>query len=192
MGGERMRVLKIVLAAATAAILIPGCMGGEDDLGTSSDGHGRPAGGCWITGGGQILPETLVGGSFGGNAKDFVVSGLVDGEWNHVTFDGDHFHGDPDFIVCYRDSRGGPTPPRAIPNNADFGGMGTWNGEEGYYFEVHIEDRGEPGEHDYYKIWVYQADNGGHTVYYSEGYVEHGNLQIHPPNPGHPGITNGV
>lgn len=170
---------------------LAGCASGGEDIGMSSAAHSEEPPppppqmeSCWITGGGQIDPPGEVGGAFGGNAKPNR-AGVVSGHWNHVTLEGDHFGGRPDFIECYVGPGDEPDPPDAIPNNADFGGSGTWNGEPGYTFEVHFEDHGEPnGDGDIYEITVF--DSTGMIVYQAGGEVLRGNLQIHPPNPGHP------
>src|SRR5690606_20920463 len=67
----------------------------------------KKPGRCWVTGGGQIDGET-----FGGNAKPFR-DGSVDGEWNHVDHQGNHFHGDPtEIITCDVVDGPGASPPQ--------------------------------------------------------------------------------
>lgn len=138
----------------------------------------KPVGRCWITGGGQLVRD-----AFGGNAKPFR-DGSVDGQWNHVTAGGDHFHGQPDTIACSDAGPPGADHPVVEFNQADFSGSGTWNGASGYTFEVTVIDHGEPGRDDFYSLTVF--DSGGGVVYTIDGTISRGNIQVHPPNPGHP------
>ncbi len=122
---------------------------------------------------------------------------------------------DPGWCVQAR-----PAPAKQI----DFEGVGTFRnirfpsaplehvvpGETFHWFEVHIEDLGEPGGHsapeddicppegssggeancdcpDFYRMTIYQgvaageAPNKTDVIYDVYGYIESGNLQIHPP-----------
>jgi hypothetical protein len=122
---------------------------------------------------------------------------------------------DPGWCVQAR-----PAPAKQI----DFEGVGTFKnirfpsaplehvvvGETFHWFEVHIEDLGEPGGHavpeddvcppagspgalancdcpDFYRMTIYQgvgsgeAPNKTDVIYDVYGYIESGNLQIHPP-----------
>jgi hypothetical protein len=115
-------------------------------------------------------------------------------------------------------------PARHAPaKQIDFEGVGTFKniknpsaylsgvvpGGTFHWFEVHIEDLGEPGGKgkkqtaypgqvcpdqgsagfeancgcpDYYRITIYDSlDPTSDIIYMVEGYIDHGNLQIHPP-----------
>lgn len=145
-----------------------------------------PPGRCWVTGGGQIFPTGQAAAAFGGNAKPFADGRTDGGEWNHLSFDGNHFHGDPDAntIECFLVAGPGAAPPRVEFNRIEFSGTGVWNHVSGYTFDVAIEDHGERGNNDTYAITI--RDSGGTIVYSASGLLVHGNLQIHPTNPGHP------
>lgn len=152
-------------------------------------------GGCWITGGGHIGSADSTGGagrhnqdSFGFNAMG-MKDGRVRGELQNTTHLGDVFHGQATFIECWRDDGIGPEVPVAIPNNARWGGTGTFNREPGYTFEAHLADRAEGGSHvDEYELWIYGPT--GELVYSQtaedDRVITGGNFQIHPPNAGHP------
>jgi hypothetical protein len=162
-------------------------------------------GGCWITGGGQILNADGTYDSYGGNAMT-MKDGSVRGEWNHVdhNFGGDtlnHFKGDVDHIRCEKIGTQGPEVPKAIPNVAYFGGTGTYNGVGGYFFEVVWVDSAEGGRSwDKYQLTIYDSNHNIFDVENGEGNENckpqiakqgigctmNGNLQIHPPNQGHP------
>jgi hypothetical protein len=139
------------------------------------------SGGCFVTGIGHIGDESNHPGagradqdSFGGNAMG-MRDGTVRGEWQNTTHTGD--------------SGEGPEVPRAIPNNAEWGGPGKWNHEEGYTFVVHSQDRREGGHHaDFYSIAV--MDSSGAVIYSEGDLIDGGNFQIHPPNSGHPYIVD--
>lgn len=142
----------------------------------------KKPGRCWVTGGGQIDGET-----FGGNAKPFR-DGSVDGEWNHVDHQGNHFHGDPtEIITCDVVDGPGASPPQVEFNRIIFEGVGTWTELGGasipVTFRVVIEDHGEPGRLDEYTLTVFSGTTVIHSV---SGVIDRGNLQIHPSNPGHP------
>jgi hypothetical protein len=180
-------------------------------------------GGCWVTGIGTF-GKADTRDSFGGNGMT-MKDGSVRGEWNHVdhldesgtTVNGqNHFHGVVNYLVCSRyPTLNGPDVPKAIPNFAIWGGTGSYNNVDGYFFEVHAFDHGEPGaHHDRYTIDVY--DSGYNLVLHADGTgtydtppntkgceedvtlteglewvgdmgcLSGGNFQIHPPNNGHP------
>jgi hypothetical protein len=61
-------------------------------------------------------------------------------------------------------------------NNATFNGTATIDGTSGYYFKVYIEDNGEPGDADYFKI---EIPDYGIAGYVAEGQLQGGNIQIH-------------
>lgn len=176
----------VYLLALALTGLGAGCANGGD-LGLSEQGHGieeppKPPKrvNCRMTGGGQIIAGANPD-SFGGNAQPFRFGG-VDGEWNHVTHEGDHFHGDPDTIVCLPPVGENDAPPPAAPTNAMlFSGTGLWNNDIVCDFVVYIEDHGEPGSDDYYEI---EIDCGG-FVYTAGDTLLHGNLQIHEVPAGH-------
>lgn len=134
---------------------------------------------CRVTGGGRVLADGSPD-SFGGNAQPFGTD--VDGEWNHVTHDGDHFHGDPASIDCFDVEDSPTTVPIRSANAILFSGTGTWNDEDGCDFTVYIEDHGEPGRADVYQIDI-SCPSGAR---YSAGDTLYkGNLQIHSISPGH-------
>ncbi len=125
-----------------------------------------------------------------------------------------------DVIVC--SDPGFCNPARPAPNKQiDFAGVGSFKnirnpstplsgvvpGVTLHWFEVHIEDLGEPGKNgkqppapptcpvggsaglvascacpDFYRITIHEtADPGSAVIYMVEGYLDGGNLQIHPP-----------
>jgi len=153
-------------------------------------------GGCWVTGIGHIGDEDDHPGagradqdSFGGNAMG-MKDGSVRGEWQNTTHMGDLFHGKVDYLRCWKDDGEGPEVPKAIPNNAEWSGVGVWNHEPGYTFRVHSQDRREGGHHaDYYSIEIW--DPSGASIYTEGDLIDGGNFQIHPPNNGHPYETSG-
>jgi hypothetical protein len=161
-------------------------------------------GGCWITGGGRILNADGTYDSYGGNAMT-MKDGSVRGEWNHIDHNVDgntlnHFKGDVNYISCEKISDIGPEHPKAIPNMATFGGSGTYNGVDGYTFEVKWVDSGEGGRSwDRYQLTIYDSEGSIFDIENGEGNSNckpqemgelgctlDGNLQIHPPNQGHP------
>jgi hypothetical protein len=168
----------VVLAGATAL----GCANAED-VGLSEGRKVTPPPPevelCRVTGGGRILAGESPD-SFGGNAQPFGTD--VDGEWNHVTHDGAHFHGDPDTIECFNVEGAPAAPPHAPANAILFSGTGTFDGEDGCAFSVYIEDHGEPGTSDVYMIDISCTSgasySAGNTLY-------NGNLQIHSVPAGH-------
>ncbi|MBI2897452.1 MAG: hypothetical protein HYY06_28090 [Deltaproteobacteria bacterium] len=159
------------------------------------DGEDLVEGGCWITGGGHIGDENSHGGAgqndqdnFGFNAMG-MKQGYVRGEIQDTTHLGDVFHGQATWIRCWKDEGLGPEVPKAIPNNAEWGGPGSWNHEDGYTWKAHLADRAEGGSHmDEYEIWVWNAE--GELIYSQTAtddlVITGGNFQIHPPNDGHP------
>lgn len=171
-----------------------------DDLGDDEFEDLRE-GGCWITGGGHIGSAESTGGagqhnqdSFGFNAMG-MKAGYVRGEIQDTTHLGDVFHGHATWIRCWKDEGLGPEVPKAIPNNAEWGGHGSWNHEEGYTWRAHLADRAEGGSHmDEYEIWVFAPD--GQVVYSQTAaddlVITGGNFQIHPPNNGHPYLAGDV
>jgi hypothetical protein len=153
-------------------------------------------GGCFVTGIGHIgdaLDHPGAGranqDSFGGNAMG-MRDGRVRGQWQNTTHIGDVFHGSVSWLRCWRDDGLGPEVPVAIPNNAEWGGIGKWNHEDGYAFRVHAADRAEGGSHmDEYEIFIWNPA-GDEMIYSESDIIDGGNFQIHPPNAGHPYETD--
>src|SRR5574337_387645 len=58
-----------------------------------------------------------------------------------------------------------------------FDGTATVNKKGGYTFHVYVEDNGEPGTHDVFKIQIF--DSNGVQVYSNGGTIISGNIQIH-------------
>jgi hypothetical protein len=167
-------------------------------------------GGCWVTGGGYIV-DADGHDSFGGNAMP-MKSGSVRGEWeenDHGT--GNKSHGKVQYIVCRNvPNEPGPGQPSGPShhfdiNQAYFGGPARWfsnNGwQDGFWFDVMVEDHGEPGNThaasnghgsgvpDFYHFTIRQMmgnNQSGPIVYDTSGDLVGGNIQIHPPNNGHP------
>ncbi|MBI2894674.1 MAG: hypothetical protein HYY06_14060 [Deltaproteobacteria bacterium] len=145
---------------------------------------------CWVTGGGHNGSTDGQGAgvskedSFGGNAMT-MKDGSVRGEWENVNHLGDVFHGLVTALSCFDDGGAGPEVPKADANIAEFSGTGSWNHLDGYTFFVRIEDRAEGGkDSDFYSITIWSP--GGTVVYSEADTIAGGNLQIHPPNGGHP------
>lgn len=177
---------KVIGAIAVMGALV-GC-GYDPDVGRIEAAHGevppppeeRDAL-CRVTGGGQIEAGDFPD-SFGGNAQPF--RGDVIGHWNHVTHEGGHLLGDPEFVDCY-DAGNDEEPPSAGAAGIMFGGPAIWNGDDDCEFEVDIQDHGEGGPAagpDFYSIAVFC---GGSLVYEAANDLLHGNLQIHAVPPGH-------
>ncbi len=137
----------------------------------------------WVTGAGSIgcgdERDSFSGYAF--TKKD----GSVQGRWLHI----DHgpgqntFEGKVDWIIVW--DLNGPEVPEAVPNKAMLGGEGKFNGVPGYVFMVSVEVFDHPEEgifRDRYSIVIY---NGG-TVFEADDILSGGNIQIHPPNEGHP------
>ena len=172
--------------ASEALMCLDTALGGDCNLVPT-----EVTGGCFVTGIGHIGDENNHPGagragedSFGGNAMG-MKDGTVRGQWQNTTHQGDLFHGQATWLRCWKDDGEGPQVPRAIPNNAEWGGPGLWNHEEGYTFRVHAADRREGGHHaDEYEIFVFGPD--GELVYSESEIIDGGNFQIHPPNNGHP------
>ena len=171
---------------------------GMDDVDDDERGEIREEG-CWITGGGHLGDANARGGagknrqdSFGFNAMG-TKQGTVRGQIQNTTHLGDVFHGQATWLECWRDGGEGPEVPKAHANRARWGGPGTWNHEGGYTFEAAIADRAEGGSRrDAYEITV--RDAAGTVVYQQstaqDRVISGGNIQIHPPNAGHPYVVN--
>jgi len=164
--GTKMRRKKIALSLATLALIvltIPAAFACD------------PPETGKITGGGQgcVGENGIPGGSFGFNVMWFSKDPGPKGELNyvdHTTGMNVHAH-DIWWLIVWEELVGNkPWPLR----KGSFGGPCTIDGEDGYIFNVYIEDNGEPGKNDVFIIWL---DNG-----YSAGCtVLSGNIQIHKP-----------
>jgi hypothetical protein len=150
--------------------------------------------------------------NFGGNAKP-MKQGYISGHWNHVDHGtGNHSKGRPEYIVC-RTVAGEPGPSQPggkkglTTNQVYFGGHAQWRvaadgaWADGYWFDVVVEDHGEPGSQgpaakkgqmpDYYHFTIRKMDDptakvSGAIVYETKENLMGGNIQIHPSNNGHP------
>ena len=60
---------------------------------------------------------------------------------------------------------------------ATFKGTASVNKESGFVFKVVVEDNGEPGTADFFRIII--KDSSNTVIYESEGVLEKGNIQIH-------------
>jgi len=153
-------------------------------------------GGCWVTGGGFIM-ESASKDTFGGNGMP-MRDGSVRGEWENIDHStGDNMHGTVDYLMCRVVPGPGPGHPNGpqhnfVDNQVYFGGPAryfvnsAW--ADGYWFDVVAEDHGEPGRQDTYQITIRTYANGqaGNIVYQESGPLAGGNIQLHPPNAGHP------
>lgn len=147
-----------------------------------------------MTGGGFIVDDDGKD-TFGGNAMP-MKDGTVRGEWeNQEHGTGDNTHGQANYIYCRVVPGPGPGHPNGprhnfMDNQVYFGGPATYNGTSGYWFDVVAEDHGEPGRLDTYQITVRQGASGnvaGTVVFQESGALSQGgNIQLHPPNGGHP------
>ncbi len=176
-------------------------------------------GGCWVTGGGFIVEPSIVPGApadghdnFGGNAKQ-MKNGTIQGHWNHVDHGTqNHAKGRPEYIYCRHVDEPGPGQPGGkkgfTMNQIYFGGPAEWrsNGawSDGYWFDVVAKDHGEPGSQpspkngfmvDSYHFTIRKMDDpakkvSGPVVYEVKGGLVGGNIQMHPPNGGHPGFQS--
>jgi hypothetical protein len=163
---------------------------------TTGDCTPPSEGGCWVTGGGFIV-ESSSKDTFGGNGMP-MRDGSVRGEWENVDHaTGDNLHGTVNYLFCRVVPGPGPGHPNGpqhdfVDNQVYFGGPGryfvnaAW--ADGYWFDVVAEDHGEPGRQDTYQITIRTYANGqaGSVVYEASGSLAGGNIQLHPPNPGHP------
>jgi len=135
---------------------------------------------CFLTGSGAVEAD---GGTetFAGNAssrKDHTIKGA----WTHTTADGRTLQGQVDLLLCRRDG-GDPGHPAVDFSIADFSGTGTFAGEP-VTFGGRAQDRGEPGNDDAYHFVI--EDMAGDFIHATRGILAAGNIQIHPPNNGHP------
>ncbi len=135
---------------------------------------------CFVNGGGIISTDSGID-VFGGIAAS-PKAGSTRGHWEHVTAAGDRLEGDVHFLSCSLHPGLPADPPSTFVNVAELGGTAIWNGQAGYFFDVTVEDHGEPGTLDRYSLEVWY----GGTVYSVDEPLAGGNIQIHPPNEGHP------
>ena len=155
-------------------------------LNQETEGH------CWFTFGGFHNAGITSGGknfTFGGNVGP-PSSGSIN-VVNHNT--GDKFHTTEVHIVdCFRVESTGPGQPGGkqglVENAATFAGTGRLNGDPGYELTGMVIDAGEPAgkktnNKDYFKIVVTDPDNGDAVVFEADGYLDGGNVQLHPPKP---------
>lgn len=179
------------------ALVMMGCAAGGDP-GVAIEAHGakppeppKDAVGCWVTGGGQVEVDNgpdAFDGSFGFNAMS-MRNGTFRGHLNHVSFNGLHFRGfTVELIECFVVEGQEPDPPDADPVIARWFGEGFLDRERCDYL-IEVEDHGEPAldgaPDDHYHLTVF-CDSG---VYEVDNTIARGNIQIHPPNPGHPDLT---
>ena len=120
---------------------------------------------------------------------------------------GNKAHGQAQYIYCRHVDEPGPGQPSGPSHHFDinqvyFGGPARWftnsAWSDGYWFDVMAEDHGEgkgknAGGPDYYHFTIRQISGNnvsGAVVYDTENNMSGGNIQIHPPNPGHPGVQS--
>jgi hypothetical protein len=169
---------------------------------TTEDCMPPSSGGCWVTGGGFIDPSSGQD-SFGGNAMP-MKSGAIRGEWENVDHgSGLNMHGEPSYLYCRHVAEPGPGADNGphhdfTTNQAYFGGPArvfqnnAWS--DGYWFDVVVDDHGEgqgakSGGPDLYHVTVRSltgANQSGAILYDAEATLTGGNIQLHPPNNGHP------
>lgn len=165
--------------------------------GTTDDCVPPDQGGCWVTGGGFII-DSDGKDSFGGNGMP-MKSGVVRGEWEHQDHGtGDMMHGQVAYLYCRKVAGAGPGHPNGPQHTFDlnqvyYGGPGRWSAggvwSDGYWFDIVAEDHGEPGRSDFYQITIRKyagLNTSGPIVYQTSGTLAGGNIQLHPPNAGHP------
>jgi hypothetical protein len=165
--------------------------------GTVEDCVPPDQGGCWVTGGGFII-DSDGKDTFGGNGMP-MKSGVVRGQWEHQDHGtGDMMHGQVAYLYCRKVAGAGPGHPNGPQHTFDlnqvyYGGPGRWSvggvWSDGYWFDIVAEDHGEPGRSDFYQITIrkYVGQNqSGPIVYQTSGDLAGGNIQLHPPNAGHP------
>jgi hypothetical protein len=148
------------------------------------------SGECWFTFGGFQNAGIKSGGkdfTFGGNVGP-PSSGSIE-VVDHNT--GDKFHtNDVHIVDCFTVESTGPGQPGGkkglVDNAATFAGTGRLNGEFGYNLTGMVIDAGEPAgkkgnDKDYFKIIVTDPENGDAVVFEASGYLDGGNVQLHPP-----------
>ena len=138
-----------------------------------------PQGNGKVTGGGQCITEDsseIPAASFGFNAMWFSKDPAPKGELNYIDHTtGMHVHVHVlTYLEVYQDQPGNKPWPLRI---AIFGGPCTINGVEGYFADVYVEDHGEPGDNDMFKLTLSNGYVGGSST----EYILAGNIQIHKP-----------
>lgn len=165
--------------------------------GTTEDCTPPSSGGCWVTGGGFVI-DSDGKDTFGGNGMP-MKSGAVRGEWEHQDHGtGNQMHGQVAYLYCRKVAGAGPGHPNGPQHTFDlnqvyYGGPGRWNTggvwSDGYWFDIVAKDHGEPGRSDFYQITIRKfvsQNQSGPIVYQTSGNLAGGNIQLHPPNNGHP------
>jgi hypothetical protein len=156
-----------------------------------------------VTGGGFVTANGR--DNFGGNAKP-MKDGRIQGEWTHEGHaNKNDAKGKPSYLFCRHVDEPGPDQPGGkkglVANQVYFGGPADWRADKewasGYWFDVVAKDHGEPGATDTYHLTVRKmvdAENmiSGAVVYEVAGTLAGGNIQIHPPNAGHPGFQSAL
>lgn len=190
--------------------------GETDDCVAPAEGGCWITGGGFIVEPSVVPPQAAADGhdNYGGNAKPMKKGG-VQGHWNHVDHGTmNHAKGRPAYIFCRHVDEPGPGQPGGkkgfTMNQIYFGGPAEWRvadtgaWQDGYWFDVVAKDHGEPGSQpspknggmvDTYHFTLRKLDDpaakvSGPIVYEVEGGLVGGNIQIHPPNPGHPGVQS--
>lgn len=161
---------------------------------------------CWATGVGFIVDVDGID-SFSGIGTG-MKDGSVGGNWQHNDEGtGRLFQGQIAYLVCRHVDEPGPGAPSGangsfVMNQAYLGGpaqvfdLGSgW--ADGFWLDVLLEDHGEPGTQgsqgpDFYHITVRDQTSGGSgtVVYETSGDLAGGNIQIYPPNNGHPFVPS--
>ena len=132
-----------------------------------------------VTGGGQCitgLSSEIPAASFGFNAMWFSRDPAPKGELNyidHITGMHVHIHAMTYLEVSVDEPGNKPMPLRI----AIFGGPCRINGVEGFFADVYVEDHGEPGVDDMFKITLSTDYVGGSDAVT----ILAGNIQIHKP-----------
>lgn len=190
------------------------CIGDDEPAGdcrTPKAGGCWVTGGGFVVGANIVTGAAADGhDNFGGNAKP-MKDGTIKGHWNHVDHGtGNHAKGRPSYIYCRKVDEPGPGQPGGkkgfVMNQVYFGGPAEWRDAatgawgEGYWFDVVAKDHGEPGSvpkakngfmPDTYHFTIRLIDDpaqnaSGTVVYATRGELQGGNIQLHPPNGGHP------
>ena len=128
----------------------------------SSCGEGQPEqkGKDFVTGGGWIRTcESKA--NFGFVAGYKPGKDYISGNFNYVDH-GLKMHVKSESIETYDGE----------DNWREFSGPATIDGDGGYWFDVYVEDNGEPGRGDFFSLTL-------STGYHAEGYLGGGNIQIH-------------
>jgi hypothetical protein len=132
----------------------------------------------WVTGGGQCIVGAntkIPSASFGFNAmhsKDGTPKGELD-YVDHITGKHVHIH-ELDYLWVWGTMPGNKPSELMV---AMFGGPCTIDGVGGFYADVYVEDHGEPGKNDIFRIELstgYVGGSYGHVILA-------GNIQTHKP-----------